>query len=66
MKKINCYKYTYNIFLQDCGGPGPDFDCEANGGDGFYEYAKNCIKKTLSKTHLWKLCHISDNKLLCI
>ena len=44
MKKINCYKYTYNIFLQDCGGPGPDFDCEAAGGDGFYEYAKNCIK----------------------
>ena len=22
----------------------PDFDCEAAGGDGFYEYAKNCIK----------------------
>ena len=31
-------------FLQDCHGPGPDFDCEAAGGDGFYEYAKNCIK----------------------
>merc|ERR1711936_279631 len=29
---------------KDCVGPGPDFDCEAAGGDGFYEYAKNCIK----------------------
>ena len=42
MYKFICY--NFHICLQDCVGPGPDFDCEAAGGDGFYEYAKNCIK----------------------
>merc|ERR1711936_925453 len=36
--------YLYDTVHGWCVGPGPDFDCEAAGGDGFYEYAKNCIK----------------------